>query len=51
MTRILLLALAIIASAAPRAEAMDQDSDVIVREQDGTYHVAATFSVAQREVW
>jgi ribosome-associated toxin RatA of RatAB toxin-antitoxin module len=49
MTRILLLVLAIIASAAPRAEAMNQDGDgdVIVREQDGMYHVAATFSVAQ----
>jgi ribosome-associated toxin RatA of RatAB toxin-antitoxin module len=53
------LALSLIASAAPCAEAMAQASettvtdapdvapDVTVREQDGIYHVAATFSVAQ----
>ena len=50
-----LLVLTLIASAAPCAEAMPQThesevaeaSDVTVREQDGVYHVAATFTVAQ----
>ena len=46
MMTIALLMLALIASAAPRAEAMEQP-DVTVREQDGIYHVAATFTVAQ----
>jgi ribosome-associated toxin RatA of RatAB toxin-antitoxin module len=46
VTTIALLVIALIASAAPRAEAMDQP-DVTVREQDGIYRVAATFSVAQ----
>jgi ribosome-associated toxin RatA of RatAB toxin-antitoxin module len=50
-TILALLVLSLIASAAPRAEAMEQadatDTGVTVREQDGIYHVAATFTVAQ----
>lgn len=54
-TIIVLFVLSLIASAAPCAEAMAQTRepevteapDVTVREQDGVYHVAATFSVAQ----
>ena len=43
-----LLVLSLIASAAPRAEAIEPaDADVTVREEKGIYHVAATFSVAQ----
>lgn len=51
-TTTLLLALSLIASAAPGAEAIAQslskqtEADVTVREQDGIYHVAATFHVA-----
>jgi uncharacterized membrane protein len=46
-TTLVLLVVAIIASAAPRAEAMAQETDVNVREEDGMYHVAATFSVTR----
>jgi ribosome-associated toxin RatA of RatAB toxin-antitoxin module len=48
-TTLVLLLLSLIASAAPRAEAMEQTdaTDVTVREQDGIYHVAATFTVEQ----
>jgi ribosome-associated toxin RatA of RatAB toxin-antitoxin module len=48
-TILALLVFSLIASAAPRAEAMEQAdaTGVTVREQDGIYHVAAEFTVAQ----